>query len=122
MPPQTKFVLPEYYETLCHELVHWTEASHRLNWDRQKPENSYACGELIAELGGCFLASEMGLSTADNLINHAAYLKSWIAALKSDHKFIFKAASQASRAVDFILSFSRTRKDLTESLDELILA
>lgn len=122
MPPRMKFVLPEYYETLCHELVHWTEAPHRLDWDRQKPENSYACGELIAELGGCFLASEMGLPTADNLSNHAAYLKSWLDALKSDPKFIFKAASQASKAVDYILSFSRSPVEAEQSAEELVMA
>lgn len=122
VPHRSRFSLPEFHETLFHEMVHWSEAPHRLNWDRKLPENTYALGEMIAELGGCFLASEVGLPVADNLTNHAAYLKSWLDAMKSDSKFIFKAAAQASRAVDFILSFSRARAELTEAIDELIFA
>ena len=102
-------------------MVHWTEASHRLNWDRKKPENNYACGELIAELGGCFFANAVGLPTSERLDNHSAYLQHWLREMKADPHFIFKAASQASRAVDFILSFSRTPVDLTEAIDELVL-
>lgn len=121
MPSRGQFSLPEFYETMFHEMVHWTEASHRLNWDRKLPENTYACGELIAELGGCFLANEIGLPIADNLTNHVAYLKNWLDAMKADPKFIFKAASQASRAVDFILSFSRSPVDVEQPADELVL-
>ena len=40
----------------------------------------------------------------------------------TDLKYIFKAASQASKAVDYLLSFSRTRAELTEAIDELIMA
>lgn len=105
MPHRHQFSLPEYYETLCHELVHWTEPSHRLNWDRAG--EGYAQGELIAEIGGCFLATELGLPTGDNLQNHASYLKSWLNSMKGDPRFIFKAATQASKAVDYLLSFSR---------------
>jgi antirestriction protein ArdC len=65
-------------------------------------------GELIAELGGCFLCGELGLPTADNLGNHAAYLQNWLSGMANDPRFIFKASAQASRAVDFLLAFSRT--------------
>lgn len=121
MPPRSQFVLPEFYQTLCHEMVHWTEAPYRLNWDRKKPENDYGRGEMIAELGGCYLASEMGLPTADNLTNHASYLLGWITSMKSDPKFIFKAASQASKAVDFILSFSKSPDEVEQPAEELAL-
>ena len=108
MPPRDSFSVPEFYETLCHELVHWTEPEHRLAWDRTN--EGYAMGELVAELGGCFMCSELGLPTADNLANHAAYLKNWLNAMKGDPSFIFKASTQASKAVDFLLSFSRTEE------------
>ena len=36
------------------------------------------------------------------LENSAAYLKSWIARLKSDSRLIVSAASQAQKAADFI--------------------
>jgi antirestriction protein ArdC len=108
MPHREQFTVPEFYDTLFHEACHWTEHASRLNWDRKKPENSYALGELIAELGACYLAGELGLPLIETLPNHAAYLSGWLEKMKCDSRFIFKAAAQASRAVDYILSFSRT--------------
>jgi hypothetical protein len=46
------FVLPGYYTTAFHELMHWTE--HRLGWT-----GSYALGELRAEIGAAYLAAEI---------------------------------------------------------------
>ena len=114
MPPRESFGTSEYYETLCHELVHWTESPARLNWDRKN--EGYAMGELVAEIGGCFMCSELGLPTADNMMNHAAYLANWLKAMKGDPKFIFKASTQASKAVDYLLSFSRRDVDQPEPL------
>ena len=107
MPLRSQFAIPEYYQTLSHELVHWTEQETRLNWDRAKPENSYALAELIAEIGGCFMVCESRLPSADELGNHISYLDHWLKAMQSDPKYIFKAAAQASKAVDFLLSFGR---------------
>jgi antirestriction protein ArdC len=64
-------------------------------------------GELVAEIGACYLARELGVPASDNLTNHVAYLANWLKAMKSDPKFIFQASVLASRAADFILSFSR---------------
>jgi antirestriction protein ArdC len=97
----------EYYQTLCHELVHWTEHESRLNWSRKNTENTYALGELIAEIGGCYLAQELGVPQSDDLANHAAYLDHWLQAMRGDSRFIFQASAQASRGADYILSFSR---------------
>ncbi len=109
-----------YYQTAGHELCHWTEHPSRLNWDRSKPENSYAMGELIAEMGGCYLMGELGLPTGEDLTNHAAYLKHWLAGLQNDTRFIFKAAAAASRAVDHILSYSRIEEAAPETDEALV--
>ena len=53
VPLREQFTAPEYYETVLHELCHWSES--RLDWNRK--EEGYAMGELIAEMGSCFLAS-----------------------------------------------------------------
>jgi antirestriction protein ArdC len=107
MPFRHQFDSSEaFYETCFHELCHWSES--RTEFDRSKPENSYSFGELVAEIGSCFLMGEVGLATTDNLDNHASYLKHWLSAMTDDPKFIFKAAAQANKAADFILSFSRT--------------
>jgi len=106
------------YETTFHELTHWTEHPSRLNWDR--PNEGYAMGELVAELGSCLMMAELGLSITTEL--HAAYLDHWLQQIENDPKYIFKAASQASKAVDYLLSFSRSHAELTEAIDELIMA
>jgi antirestriction protein ArdC len=72
-------------------------------------------GELIAEMGSCFLATELAIPNADNLPNHASYLEHWLKAMQSDHRFVFQASSQASKAADFILSFSRATQPADET-------
>jgi antirestriction protein ArdC len=47
--------------------------------------------------------------------NHAAYVQSWLQAMQNDPKYIFDAASQASKAADFILSFSRAAQPADET-------
>ena len=64
-------------------------------------------GELIAELGSVLLMAELGLPVTDNLNNHAAYLKHWLKGMEGDPKFIFKASSQANKAVDWLLACSK---------------
>lgn len=109
VPPKASFVeADEYYETVFHELVHATEHPTRLNWSRKERENSYAMGELVAEIGACYLARELGVPASEDLTNHVAYLGRWLKAMKDDPRFIFKASAQASRAADYLLSFSRS--------------
>lgn len=92
-----------YYGTLAHELIHWT--GHRARLDRfkmgQKTED-YAFEELIAELGACFLTARLGAEYSAE--NSAAYIGSWLKALKNDKRFVFRAASAAQRATDFAMS------------------
>jgi len=101
IPNRDQFSGSGYYEVLFHELVHWAEKTNRLNWDREG--NGYALGELIAEIGSCYLCSELGIPMDDQ--NHHAYLNGWLQKMKQDSSFIFKASSQASRATDYIMSF-----------------
>ena len=106
LPYHGKFDSPEaYYETAFHEHIHFTEHEDRLNWDRKN--EGYAMGELIAELGSVLLMAELGLPVTENLNNHAAYLRNWLKGMKDDPKFIFKASSQASKAVDWLLACSK---------------
>ena len=103
--------LHEFYATQYHELVHWSEV--RLGW-----EGSYALGELIAEIGSTFLCAQTNVPGSDDLKNHTMYLASWLKELENDRKFIFKAAAQASKAAEFILSFSRP-KEVVPELEEI---
>jgi len=115
VPLREQFTAPEYYETIFHELCHWTEHPSRLNWNRAESENTYAMGELIAEIGSCYMATELGLPNAETLPNHASYVRHWVRAMSNDPKFIFDASSQASKAADFLLAFSRASEPAEEA-------
>lgn len=104
LPPKSHFIeRKEYYATALHELAHWSQC--RLNW-----VGSYAEGELRAEIAACFMLAELGIPQSDDLSNHHAYLKNWLSAMKGDSSFIFKASTAATKAADFVLSFSRTEE------------
>ncbi len=104
VPPKATFDPPDaFYETVVHELAHWSEV--RTGWNHDK--EGYALGELAAEIASCYVAAELGIPQGEGLGNHAAYLKNWLEALKGDRNYIFKAAKQASKATDLLLSFVR---------------
>jgi antirestriction protein ArdC len=111
MPVKSAFASAvAYYTTLAHELCHW--AGHpsrldRLSGNARFGSRAYAFEELMAEIGGCFLGAELGLPQSDDLSNHQAYLGHWLGVLQQDPGAILRAAGQASRAVDYLLGFSR---------------
>tara|TARA_R110002111_G_scaffold18931_1_gene46177 strand:+ start:29925 stop:30812 length:888 start_codon:yes stop_codon:yes gene_type:complete len=93
-----------FYSTATHELVHWSGAAHRLN----RTELSYAFEELVAEIGSCYTCCEVGVPASDDLSGVTSYVQSWLRAMQNDPSFIFKAASHASKAADFLLSFRQS--------------
>lgn len=95
-----------YYSTAAHELCHWAEV--RTGWDHAK--QGYALGELAAEIGACYITTELGVPNDEPLENHASYVASWLQAMKGDPSYIFKASKQASKACDYLLSFVREPK------------
>ena len=104
MPPKHRFPKEhEYYGVATHELTHWTES--RCNWQGSYPE-----GELRAEIGGAFMLAALGVPQSDDMTNHKAYCQNWLEALHQDSRFIFRAASAASKAADFVLSFAPQRQ------------
>lgn len=99
-----------YYGTLAHELIHWTGHQPRLDRDmKYQTKEGRAFEELIAEIGSCFLCHHIGAKP--NLDNSAAYVESWLKALKNDKRFIFRAATQAQAASNYALQ--RGRPQLT---------
>lgn len=107
MPERENFKsIALYYRTLMHELAHSTGHEKRLNrkFIGKFGSPEYAFEELVAELSSYFMGATLGLPyDSQTHENHAAYLKSWIGALKKDKNMIFKAAGQATRAVEFQL-------------------
>lgn len=104
-----------YYGTALHELAHWTGHPSRL--DRPTLNESYRFGdpayaqeELRAELASVFLAAERGIPHQP--ARHAAYVASWIKALKNDKNEIFRASADAAKATDYLFELER-RHDVT---------
>lgn len=107
-----------FYETAMHELVHWT--GHKTRLDRHGITGrsvfgsvEYAREELVAELGAFFICAETGLPF--NPKNSGAYIQHWVRLLKRDKKEIFKAASQAARAADFLLNRTKTKVSVKDT-------
>ncbi|HEX7413691.1 MAG TPA: zincin-like metallopeptidase domain-containing protein [Bacteroidia bacterium] len=100
----------EYYSTLLHELIHSTGAANRLNregitkLDKVKGNTTYSFEELIAEIGASYLLAMFDINTERTDNNNAVYLKGWLKPFKQDKTFLFKAAKQAQKAVNFILN------------------
>lgn len=94
-----------YLATLAHELTHWTGAAHRLDRTKGKRfgDSDYAFEELVAEIGAAFICARLGIA-GDHFESHAAYVSSWLKALKDDKKLIFKAAALAQTAADMVLA------------------
>ena len=104
VPPQPAFFAPvDYYRTCLHELTHAT--GHKLRLDRSQISSfgtkDYAREELIAEMGSAFLCAALGIVPT---VRHADYLASWLDVLREDKRAIFRAASAASKAADWLLA------------------
>jgi antirestriction protein ArdC len=100
-----------YYLTLFHEAVHSTGHESRLA--RPGVSNpirfgghDYTQEELVAEMGAAFLAAEAGIDAEGLMDNSAAYVASWLKALRNDKKLVVFAGAQAQKAVDHILDRS----------------
>lgn len=75
----------------------------------------YAREELVAELGAAFVSATIGIKLHDRE-DHAAYLASWLQALRNDKRCIFTAARLAQDAADWLLS--RMAIETPEQMDE----
>jgi len=105
IPPQPAFFEQiNYYRTLFHELGHWTGHPSRLDRDHSGAFGSklYANEELVAELAAAFVCATLSIRPT---VRHADYLGSWLNVLSEDTRAIFRAASKASKAANFLLAF-----------------
>ena len=103
-PPQAYFEPINWHRTALHELGHASGAPHRLNRDLSGSFGSkkYAFEELIAEINAAFCCASLGIKPT---VRHADYIGSWLEVLREDNRATVRAASQASKAADWLLSF-----------------
>ncbi|MEO5582442.1 MAG: zincin-like metallopeptidase domain-containing protein, partial [Saprospiraceae bacterium] len=115
---QFKGIVP-FYETVLHELAHWTGHESRLNRSIKNVFGSddYAKEELIAELCSAFLCADLGFNL--NITNNAAYIQGWIRGLKADSRYIFNAIRKAEEAAKFIHLFSESKSKDQAAREEL---
>ena len=110
----TSTATESYYSTLLHELTHWTGHDARLARNFAKSnrfaDEAYAGEELVAELGAAFLCARLGITNTPRA-DHARYLASWLKVLKGDAKAIVRAASDAQKAADYIISAANVAEE-----------
>ena len=119
LPPKTRFAqADQYYATALHELGHWTGHPDRLNREFGPfGSSTYAKEELRAEISSWMVGQDIGVG--HNPGQHAAYVKSWIAALKDDPLEIMRACRDAERIHDFVLSMEMQKeKSVEHAMDE----
>ena len=110
MPEKEQFnSREEYYSTLFHELSHSTGHEIRLKRKGITDKNmfgshEYSKEELVAELSSSFLRAMTGIECESTMKNSAAYIKSWMKALKEDEKLFVYAAAQATKAANYIMN------------------
>ena len=119
-----EIVLPErvqfpsanhYYQTALHELGHSTGHPERMN----RPtliegvgegfgSPAYAKEELRAEISAMMMGERVGVGHGPS--RGAAYVEGWVAALEEDPREIRRAAADAQKISDFVLTRSRERQ------------
>ena len=99
-----------YYRPAFHELSHWTGNAKRLGRDFSGRFGSkpYAREELVAEISAAFICAALGIAPT---VRHADYVGSWLEVLKEDNRAIFRAASAATKAADWLLARHREAQE-----------
>jgi antirestriction protein ArdC len=112
-PAQAYFEPINWHRTALHELGHASGHPSRLNRDLSGSFGSkkYAFEELVAEMNAAFCCASLGIVPT---VRHADYIGSWLEVLREDNRAVVRAASQASKAADYLLSFLPA--DVTVSL------
>lgn len=99
-----------FLSTLLHEMGHST--GHPSALGRQVANRfgseEYAYEELVAELSSVFSAADLGIEvehdmSSEHYKNHVAYLANWKQALTDDPDVLFRAASAAQKATDYVI-------------------
>ena len=92
------------------------EAAMTPGGDKTNPirhaSHNYSQEELVAEMTAAFLLAEARIDSDSLTENSAAYVASWLKALRNDSKLVVLAAAQAQKAVDQI-----TRREFEGTLE-----
>jgi antirestriction protein ArdC len=116
-PPQAYFETINWHRTALHELGHATGHASRLGRDLTGSFGSkkYAFEELVAEMNAAFCCASLGIVPT---VRHADYIGSWLEVLREDNRAIVRAASQASKAADWLLAFLPETEPASENAND----
>lgn len=110
MPPIGEHVTAgRFYSTAFHEMTHSTGHHTRLarradGEGRAFGSHEYGTEELCAEMGAAMLCADAGITCDDLVADSASYIASWLRTIKEDSKMVIRAASQATRAAEYIVA------------------
>lgn len=98
----------EYYSTAFHELTHSTMHEKRCNRQSESSvtrfgNSAYSREELVAEIGSAMICNRLGIEHEKAFKNSAAYIQSWLKALKNDNRMIVWTSKKAEEATRYIL-------------------
>jgi antirestriction protein ArdC len=114
-PLRGQYDTPEgYYYSLFHEMGHSTGHAKRLNRKGigEFSHGSYGKEELVAEMTAAFLNAEAGI---DGIVDqNAAYINSWLTQLRADNTLVVQAASNAQKALDYIMGIEYNNESEVE--------
>ena len=108
LPERAQFKSAEaYYQTALHEVGHSTGHKSRMNRESLQQgttdgfgSQAYAREELRAEISAMMSSERLGVAYEPQ--HGAAYVASWVKALKDDPQEIYKAAAEAGRISDYV--------------------
>lgn len=110
VPVATDFEnIDQFHSTLLHEICHATghpKRLARLHLDARFGSAEYGREELRAELGSLLMLATLGgeLAPSQAMVDsNAAYISSWLDALRRDKGEIFRAAADAQRICDYLV-------------------
>lgn len=96
----------DFLATAIHEMGHSTGHKSRLAREISGlfGSKAYAREELVAELTAVFTQADLQINIGSKqFANHAAYLQSWVRALKDDPNILFQASADAAKATDYLM-------------------
>ncbi len=108
LPERAQFKSAEaYYQTALHEVGHSTGHKSRMNRESLQHgttdgfgSQAYAREELRAEISAMMSSERLGVAYEPQ--HGAAYVASWVKALKDDPQELYKAAAEAGRISDYV--------------------
>lgn len=97
-----------FYDTLFHELMHWTE--NRLSWRPYfwTSNNNYDLCELRAELGSCFISRMLHTKGLPITENHKKRQNKWIDFMR-DKKFFNRIAEDALEGARLVINVGKMK-------------